>query len=939
MPGKRFSLHAVVAASLAGMGLLAVLLVLFSSRIYREVAYENRASAVHALVEHRVGDLIERMGQDQALLGHRVAAREDFQVAWGREDWGQVERLLRDVMAEQSSADNRLALRQIRVLNAGMIAVARAGERGVAGCTGILTQALQAPRHETLERTCISDGRAAHSVLVPLSNLSEMAYVEIVANPVARLRQLAIDAPLAVRIERPDGSALGESTKWSELASRPGVVETRYMPTGSPAVPVFAVRAAADVSRLEQQLADTRDFVLIAAGVIVGVAILFALVMLRRMLRPLAALQKAAEEVTRAGGRASLQPVPADGPDEIAAPIRSFNQMVERIAGLLGDLEGEVEQRRQAEAAATSARELAEAHAQKAAQEKEFSHVILESVVDGVIATDTAGRIVYMNPVAEQLTGLAEQDSRGCLVDSLVVLYALDTEEPLEAPLRRPGPPLRERGTEAAPERASRAFARLFDAQSGTIYLEYAVVEMAHGQRAPVGHVVVLHDVTEAHRLTERLTYQATHDALTGLINRYEFEGQLVRTLELVRSEQPNGVLCYLDLDEFKVVNDTCGHVAGDELLRQLAVMLGDRLGERGTLARLGGDEFGLLIYPATVVEARAAAEDLRDAVERFRFVWAQRIFTVSVSIGLVEITPTSESTDALLSAADTACYTAKDTGRNRIQAYQVDDATVVARRTEMEWVSRLNEALENDRLTLYCQSIHRLDAAGPPRFFEILVRLVDVDGTLWEPGAFLSAAERYNLAPAIDRRVIARALTWLADLDTAPDTLYALNLSGRSLAEPGFLEFVQSQIERCGIDPRCLCFEVTETAAVGNLAFARTFMETLRHRGCYFALDDFGSGLSSFTYLQNLPVDFLKIDGAFVRDIHRDAVHYALVRSMNELGHAISMATIAEYVESVEVIDCLREIGVDYLQGFAYAHPRPLVADPADGATDTVKP
>ncbi len=580
------------------------------------------------------------------------------------------------------------------------------------------------------------------------------------------------------------------------------------------------------------------------------------------------------------------------------------------------DLEAEVGQRREAESQATAARELAEEHAARASQEKEFSQITLESVADAVIATDVNGRVEYLNVVAEELTGVAEAKALGQDVESVVRLREIEdggTRSGLVADCLREG------------RSAPREIFRMKHAEGHVVYVEHAVVPMRNATGAIVGAVVVFHDVTEAHLLTERLTYQATHDALTGLINRYDFEASLRQIITNVRADGRSGVLCYLDLDQFKLVNDTCGHVAGDEFLRQLAELLTDTLGDRGTLARLGGDEFGLLLHPCSIAAARTIADKLRDVVPRFRFAWAQRIFTIGVSIGLVEIS--SKETlcpEALLSAADTACYMAKDSGRNRIQVYQSDDQELLDRQAEMHWVSEINRALEQDRLCLYVQDIV---AAGEEtaRHYEILVRMLDDQGRVWTPGAFLPAAERYSLAPAIDRWVIRNAFKWLAENPVAPDEIYSINLSGRSLTGEDFLGFVLGELNAHAIRPGNVCFEITETAAISNLSFARSFMETLRRRGCRFALDDFGSGLSSFTYLKDLPVEFLKIDGSFVRDIHRDRVHFSIVRSMNDVGHAMGMTTIAEFVDSAAVLECLREIGVDGLQGYRYSRPHPL--------------
>jgi len=917
MSPRSLSLHSVVALSLLGMGVVALGLVLLSARIYRDVSHENRASAVTELLQHQSRNLFDEVVSAQRLFGLNLARDGGFRTAWRAGRTKLLEARLGAALEGIRGDSPPMPIRRVRLLDGGLAPIASAGMTDLPRCPAALAAARHAMSPQGVVRTCLEGDRASLAVLVPLTGLRPFGYVEILADPVAQLSRIGDQPGMAVRIERPGGDLLYESSNWRALARGADAVTARYLAPGETGQPVFAIRAAADVALLNRQLGDTRDFVLLAAGVIVAAAILIALVMLRRLLHPLRALQRAAEEVSAAGGApVDFEPVPEHGPAEIATPIHSFNEMVQRIRRLLGDLEAEVSHRREAESSATAARELAEQHARQASQEKEFSQITLESVVDGVIATDLAGRIEYMNPVGEDLTGVPERDALGYPIDEIVHLYEVDDD--------------RQRielvpDTAGARRFSAREVARLAHRGGRVLYVEHALVPMRDAAGAVVGAVLVFHDVTQAHLLTERLTYQATHDALTGLINRYEFEGRLRRVVDHARDDGVHGVLCYLDLDQFKLVNDTCGHVAGDELLRQLAVMMTDRLGDRGMLARLGGDEFGLLLHPCTIPEARVIADELRDAIQRFRFVWAESIFTIGVSIGVVEVTQQTESTDVLLSAADTACYMAKDSGSNRVQVYQADDEALVARHAEMHWVSEINRALEEDRLCLYCQDIVGTRDDTAPRHFEILVRMVDDRGRTWLPGAFLSAAERYNLAPAIDQWVIRRTFRWLAANPVPAGAMYSINLSGRSLAEDGFLDFVIAQLDAAAVNPANVCFEITETAAISNLSFARTFMETLRRRGCHFSLDDFGSGLSSFAYLQNLPVDFLKIDGAFVRDIHLDPVHYAIVRSMNDVGHAMHMGTIAEFVENQQVMGCLREIGVDLVQGFEYSRPRPL--------------
>ena len=446
-------------------------------------------------------------------------------------------------------------------------------------------------------------------------------------------------------------------------------------------------------------------------------------------------------------------------------------------------------------------------------------------------------------------------------------------------------------------------------------------------------------DNTEAHLLSEQLSYQARHDALTGLCNRYAFEQRLQQVIASAGEQNADHALCYLDLDQFKVVNDTCGHVAGDALLRQLARVLQAQVRKQDTLARLGGDEFGVLIeHCASPEAAQQVAQTLCKAVSEFRFVWNDLSFPVSISIGMVALNAASESFSEALSAADRACYAAKDAGRNRVHCYTEDDAELTHRHGQMQWVARINHALEQNRFRLAFQTIAPTLRPSDGRHYELLLRMEDDAGRLAPPGEFLPAAERYHLAGRLDYWVVNAALDWLLANPRHVDdlSLCSINLSGQSLGDERLLACLVERLKEQPRLPGKLCFEITETAAIANLGHAVRFIDRLKGLGCRFALDDFGSGLSSFAYLKNLPVDFLKIDGAFVVDIDHDPVALTMVSAINEIGHAMGMETIAEFVENDQILARLREIGVDYAQGYGIGKPRPLAeliagdADPA---------
>ncbi len=432
--------------------------------------------------------------------------------------------------------------------------------------------------------------------------------------------------------------------------------------------------------------------------------------------------------------------------------------------------------------------------------------------------------------------------------------------------------------------------------------------------------LTVCEDITEARNLSEQLAYQASHDDLTGLDNRREFEQHLQQVLQTARAERIEHALCYLDLDQFKVINDTCGHVAGDELLRQLGSLLMEKVRKTDTLARLGGDEFAVLLENCSAEQAYRVANKLRKAVEDFRFLWEDKSFNIAASIGLVPITEASGNMNNVLSMADAACYVAKDNGRNRTHMYHEDDVEVAQRCGEMQWVARINRALEENRFHLRCQPIVPIGSGeNEGDHYELLIRMEDEDGRIVAPGAFLPAAERYNISTRLDHWVIDTAFNWLARQPEHLErlSLCSINLSGHSLGDDDFLIFVIDKFNEGQVSPKKICFEITETAAIANLSSATHFIRTLKALGCRFALDDFGSGLSSFAYLKNLPVDFLKIDGVFVKGIVDDPVDLAIVRSINDMGHVLGKRTIAEFVENAAVLEKLREIGVDYAQGY----------------------
>lgn len=440
-----------------------------------------------------------------------------------------------------------------------------------------------------------------------------------------------------------------------------------------------------------------------------------------------------------------------------------------------------------------------------------------------------------------------------------------------------------------------------------------------------------MQDITEAKELANKLSYHATYDSLTGLVNRREFELRLKQLIDDSAVSAKLHALCFLDLDQFKIINDTCGHIAGDELLRQLANVFQAKLRREDTIARLGGDEFGILLQHCELKQAESVADHIRKTVMDFRFVWQGNSFTLGVSIGLVLVGHPGDTVTDILRRADAACYAAKDSGRNRIHLYSADDDELAERQGQMQWVSRIAAALDANRFQLWRQTIMPIRGNAEKLKnevrYELLVRMVDESGDTIPPGAFLPAAERYDLAPKIDRWVINKAFAWFANFpeETQKLTSCSINLSGQSLSDSQLLEEIIELFRSTRIPPEKICFEITETAAITNLSHATQFMTSLKNLGCRFALDDFGSGLSSFAYLKTLPVDLLKIDGLFVKDILNDPIDLAMVKAINDMGHAMGKKTIAEFVENEEILEQLKKLGIDYAQGYGISKPEPL--------------
>ena len=554
--------------------------------------------------------------------------------------------------------------------------------------------------------------------------------------------------------------------------------------------------------------------------------------------------------------------------------------------------------------------------------ERERAETTLAALGDAVITTDAEGVVNYINPVAIGLLGTTKHSYVGKPIKQALQFYSMDSSFTSEGLLQQL------LSTEVAVRDDQTHWVRRVDQSIVPVKVMGSTI-VRDGQMA--GAVFVLRDVSREQQYMDQLSWNARHDTLTGLENRGEFERRLQNLLNQGLHHVKPCALLYIDLDQFKLINETSAHSAGDEMLCEVSRMLLANLRESDCLARMGGDEFGVLLENCPPPNVAMIAEKLREAAQQLSMTWGDKILRTGFSIGVVHIPGDATNASDMLRMADMACYQAKERGRNKVFVYTAEDGVYSRYVSEMEWASRIRTALDENRFCLYAQSIAPLKKNGHEGMhFEVLLRLRDENGQILAPGTFIPAAERYGLMPTLDRWVIAHTLQTLAQharnssiIDTC-----AINLSGPSLDDDGLLEFVKQQIQLHGIAPELLCFEITETSAIGNLSNATRLIQALRSMGCRFALDDFGVGMSSLTYLKQLPVDYLKIDGGFVRDMLQDKSNQAMVEMINRIGHILGKKTVAEFVESREIAETLKEMGVDYAQGYAIARPRPMTAD-----------
>lgn len=650
----------------------------------------------------------------------------------------------------------------------------------------------------------------------------------------------------------------------------------------------WGVMVPQPLSELRNQAGDVRwvAFFISVFGILV--AGLLGWMAARILARPLESISETATAIASGDSSARVTNLPEHTALEVIELANSFNQMVDQLHDSHTDL----------------------------LRVRERLDVTLASIGDGVITTDKSNHINYMNPEAEILTAWSVDEAIGCPLLDVLKIINFRTGEPLDF-----------LQLDDSYVGKSAYDGRLIRRDQSEIGVQKTVAKIRDSNSNVIGLVIVIRDVTEHQKLTKRLSFEATHDALTGLLNRSAFENRITAAVQQSREEHCTHYLCYLDLDQFKVVNDTCGHAAGDELLRSISKVIQQCMRDMDILARLGGDEFGILLTQCSLTSALAIAETIRKKVQASRFIYDNHSFPISASIGVVAITDSQNTLADIFKAADSACYMAKARGRNLVHAYRPTDENIAGHWSGVRWISRMHTALEENLFTLHIQPIvplnwHNFSTAH----YELLLRLKDGDQALIYPDAFLPAAARYNLLPKIDRWVFSQAIDWLSkNRQLLEGGRISVNLTGQTLSEDSFLDFILELFRTKGMCADAMIIEITESSALNDLSCAQKFISSLSAMGCKFALDDFGKGFSSLSSLKHLAVDYIKIDGGFVRDILTEPIDEAMVKTIIEIGHSMGIIVVAEFVENAAIQSRLTELGSDYGQGYGITKPYPL--------------
>jgi len=888
---RLYSLKFIIGAALMWLGALAYGLAIYSTQVYTEHALQTQVETLHSQLEHESFETIQDLYDRLKIFALRLQAEAPFEQALEARDRTALESWLEQSYARYPVARGLFKLKAaiLRDLSGEIIAnTSVEGLSGYQGC-GELLEHIDGSMIRLLKpkyALCSYDHQLLAEVLVPVGVLQPKAYLQVIADAGASLQGIEEQVGMPITVVHGSGAPLYRSEKWQDTDS-----ETHLYPVfklyGDDAFLGATISAAYDQRPLIERLRHTKISFLVITTMATIVALALVLFMLNRALQPMNKLRNSVGALLTG----KYAPISEDKlPDELRDLVVAYNQMVEGL---------EIE---------TINRRNIEEHLRT---EKDFISTTLDSISNPVIVIDSRERIKLVNPGAEKLFGSRQDELLDSPIQELLILYS-NRQATRIVDL-----------TQLLNRKLSLSSMFFYDPRGKLVELEFSASPMIDVEAEDIGFVIILKDVSEDRKLRRKLSYEGSHDQLTGFLNRSAFEQKFENLVTEDNDALPQHVLAYLDIDQFRTVNETCGSVAGDLLLKQVSSIIKKQVRQSDILSRLAGDEFGIIMPFFEMERALQTIQKIIIEIQHSRFAWNDHEYKVTASIGVMAFGRMSDEYADSYSKVTTACFLAKQNGGNQYHYIDENDEKVMAQQVSMEWVSGIMEGFTEDRFCLFVQPIVPIDEAEDFDHYEVLIRYRNRAGEIVPPGDFLPPAERYNLIERIDSWVVSAIIRWFQDNPGMDQkVMFSINLSGRSISSQTFHKFLRESLIESNINLGALCFEITETAVVDNVERSVEFINSIKQLGVRFSLDDFGTGLSSFSYLKQFPVDYLKIDGEFVRDIIEDDKSFVFVRSMTEVGHCLDMKVIAEFVESDTMFEKLREANVDYVQGYTIGKP-----------------
>ena len=888
---RLYSFKLIIFVAILCLTLLAYGLAFYSTHIYRQLTVENQSESLRLVLEVKTQQILTGLHEQQDRFALELQNKNSFLQALNNPDAGLLPLWLAENFNNLANAADSFRLKSVIIRNLEGEILAQASDDNLqpySGCIVILNAISEAGLNRQISKKvmCSHENNLYSEILWPINISNSKAYLQVVAYTIDSLKGLEKQVEMPIQITTGNESILYRSDNWTELDQANQLTAAYHLYgddltlaaniSGFPYQPLF-------FSRLEH----TKDKFLLVTTIVTIAVLMLVLFLLSYAFMPLNKLRNSVGALLT-GKYAAISAKKL--PNELRDLVVSYNEMVE-------GLEAETISRRKIE--------------ERLRSEKDFIATTLDSISNPVIVIDSKGSIKLVNPGAEILLDGKEVDLIDQSIHEILILYSnrktthivgikqlLNVKTTLNSMF-------------------------FYDSRRNVVELEFSASPMVDIEAEDVGYVIILKDVSEDRKLRRKLSYEGSHDSLTRFLNRSAFEKRFDNLVTEDYGAKPQHVLAYLDVDQFKIVNETSGNAAGDALLRQIGAIIKSNVRKSDILSRLGGDEFGLIMPFFEFDQAMQVIQKILIQIQQTSFDWMDKEYQVTASIGTMVFGQMNDEYPEFYSKVTTACYLAKNNGGNQYHAIGENDAKVMAQQESMDWVSGIMKGFNEDRFCLYVQPIISMEKDAKCVHYEVLIRYRGPDDTIICPGDFLPPAERYNLIEKIDVWVVNKIVQWLQDNKRqASDFMFSVNLSGRSIGSQTFHKFLQEKLVKSDIEENTLCFEITETSVVQNVEKSVDFINSIRKLGVKFSLDDFGTGLSSFSYLKRFPVDYLKIDGEFVRDIIENDTSFVFVRSMAEVGHSLDMKVIAEFVESDTMFDRLREANIDYIQGYHVGKP-----------------